>query len=596
MFDTLIKGGTVIDGTGAERRQADIGVARGKIVALEPGLDGEAAEVIDASGMIVTPGFVDMHTHYDGQATWDDQLLPSTAHGVTTAIMGNCGIGFAPVRPGGEDWLVAMMEGTEDIPGAVLSEGIPWGWETFPQYLDFLEARRFACDIATQAPHSALRVYVMGERTVSDGPATAEDLRQMAKLAQEAVEAGALGVATSRITMHYSSDGNPLPGTSATENEVMALADAARRAGGGVVQLAPSGLAGEGASVGSMGVEGNGRSLKDEVLMIRRVAAATGQPMTFALAEMKGLGAAGFGEVLELIAQGVSRGEPISPQFAAKPTGALSTLGGFHAFQDRPTYRALEHLPVEERARRMRDPAVKAAILAEDDLPPASAKHMLMNHFPAVIRGGLSEVYPLDDQLDYEPLPSTSMLGRAQAAGREPLEYLYDYMLEENGRSLLTAFASNYIAGDLSTTERMLRDPHVLLGLADGGAHVRAIVDASQPTFVLTHWGRDRTRGPTLPLELLIKKQTHDTASFYGLRDRGVLAPKLRADLNIIDMNRLRLGRPHLVSDLPAGGLRFLQEAVGYKLTMVNGVATRRDDQDTGARPGRLVRGRQAAP
>jgi N-acyl-D-aspartate/D-glutamate deacylase len=591
MFDILIKNGTLIDGTGTPRRGADVAIHGGKIVAVEAKIEAEAAEIVDVTGAIVTPGFIDVHTHYDAQVTWDDQVLPSSAHGVTTVIIGNCGIGFAPIRPGTEDWLISLTEGVEDIPGSVLHEGIHWSWESFPEYLDFLGSRKFALDVAAHMPHSALRAYVMGKRTLDNAPATDEDLKKMAALTREAIAAGAIGFATSRLTtQHFGSDGKPLPGTTASEAELSALVNAMSDGGGGVMQIAPF-VGGQNSGISTMGAtNANTRSLQEELAMIRRLAASSGRPITFSLAESFGAEDI-FKKAVETLQDIYERGEPLAPQFTAKPIAALSTLDGYHAFMAKPGYQAIAHLSLEERVQRMRDPAFKTRLMSENDLSPA--KHLLMNNFPAMVRASTRWLYPFDADFDYEPDSSRSIAALAGAARRDPLDYLYDYMLEDGGRSILVAIATNYSAGDLRVTEQLLRDERTLIGVGDGGAHVRAISDASQPTYVLTHWARDRHRGPTLPLEMLIRKQSFDAASFYGLNDRGVIMPGRRADLNVIDVDRLSLGRPHLVADLPAGGMRFLQDADGYVMTMVAGAVTRRNDRDTGARPGRLVRGTQ---
>lgn len=591
----LIRGGTVVDGTGAPARRANVAIKDGLIAALGLDIGGDALEVFDADGLIVTPGFVDIHTHFDGQATWDTAMLPSAAHGVTTVVMGSCGIGFAPVRPGDEAWLVTLTEGVEDIPGSVLSEGIPWSWETFADYLDVLEEREYALDIATQVPHSALRAYVMGRRTADNAPATEQDIETMASMVRTSIEAGALGFATSRLTtQHFGSDGGPLPGTSASEAELMAMARAVRDAGGGVIQLAPCGASGDDGTVGNMGAAASKVTLVDEIEMMRRIHRETGLPVTFGIAESAGeRGRRGFAAAMAKLAEVFEAGEKVSPQFTSRAIGALNTLDGYHAFCQRPSYLALAHLPLEARVARLADPAVKAAILAEDDVTPE--KRLLMNNFPSVVRRNLQVLFPVGDRFDFEPVASQSILARAQAAGRDPLDYLYDYLLDDGGRSLASLFANNYDSGDLRVLEAMLRDPRMLLGQADAGAHVMAIADASQPTHVLAHWGKGRSRGPVIPLETLVRKQTLDPAAFYGLNDRGVIAPGYRADLNVIDLERLGYRRPRLVDDLPGGGRRFLQDAEGYVRTIVGGVVTRRDDRDTGARPGRLVRGRRDA-
>jgi N-acyl-D-amino-acid deacylase len=582
MFDLLIKGGSVVDGTGVPARGADVAITDGKISAVEPHIDANAREIVDATGHLVAPGFVDIHTHYDGQVTWDEDLLPSTDHGVTTVVMGNCGVGFAPVRPGSEEFLISLMEGVEDIPGTALHEGIQWSWETFPQFLDTLSTRHYAADIAAQIPHGALRTYVMGERGADDVPASDDELDAMARHVREALDAGALGFSTSRIQFHQSTDGRPVPGTFATAPEMFAIGTAMRDADAGVFELVPSGMVGEvpGAPVDRFTIE-------EELAMMQRFAEETGRPVTFSFAQSHM--ATGFPGVLDLVEKMLDHGVPISPQVSARPASVLSGLQAYHVFQARPTYRALAHLPLAERAEQMRDPATRTAILTEADGPPTSKA--VMDNFHLVLAGALANTFPLGNPADYEPLPSVSVTQRAADAGVDPFECLYDLMLEDDGRAILLLYTNNYLAGDLSLTEQLLRDDRVIVGLDDAGAHVRLICDASSPTFLMTHWARDRSRGPRLPVEQIVKKQSHDTAALFGLHDRGAIAPGKRADLNVIDWPHLRLEAPRMADDLPGDARRFLQNASGYALTVVGGVVTRRADQDTGARPGRLVRG-----
>lgn len=593
MYDILIRGGAVIDGTGRPSHRADVAIEGGRIAAVERRIHGSAREEIDASGKLVTPGFIDIHTHYDGQVTWDDVLLPSAAHGVTTAIIGNCGIGFAPVRRGTEDWLITLMEGVEDIPGSVLHDGIDWSWESFPEYLDHIASRRYAFDIAAHVPHSAVRAYVMGARAAADDEATADDLRQIAAIVHNAIAAGAVGVGTSRIAMHQGSDGSPLPGNCAAEAELLAMGRAMRDAGGGVFQMVPSGSGGniEGGDSNNLAALGKRRdrwSLLEEIAMMRRLTRATGLPITFSFAQSRGLGEATFAAAVEMVTAAIATGESIRPQFSARSTGILSNLDTYHAFTRRPSYVAIADLPLAERVTRMRDPAVKAAILGEKDLPPRSAEPM--EQFHLALQKALADTYEITERPDYEPDPSLSITARAARLGRDPLEVLYDLLLGDAGRAVMIALASNYVEGHLGLTENIIRDDRFVLGLGDAGAHVRAICDASIPTFLLIHWGRDRSRGSLIPMELLIRRLTSDPAKLYGFTDRGVIAPGMRADLNIIDFDRLSLGRPYLVADLPSKGTRFLQDARGYDATLVAGVVTRRAGTDTGARPGCLVR------
>lgn len=594
MFDTLIKNGLVVDGTGQPASIMDVAVEAGRIVAVAPNIDQAASQTINATGKIVTPGFIDPHTHYDGQVTWDDQLLPSSAHGVTTVVLGCCGIGFAPVRPGTEDWLVRLMEGVEDIPGTALHAGVSWGWESFPEYLDVLDRREFTMDIATQVPHSAVRAYVLGRRAELDEPATDAELKQIQKIVREGIEAGAVGVGTSRLTLHRSSVGENLPGTKACEEELLAIAEAVRDGGGGVFQMVPSGLVG--------GVENEagestlaGLNFRDaytmsaEVKMMRRLHKQTGLPFTFTFGESPALGKQEFLKVIDEVSDITKSGEKIFAQFAPRGAGGLISLDSYHPFMARTGYRAIAHLPVAERAVEMARPEVKAAILSDSDIDPDSDNPML--YFHKTLQQNLVDIYSLDT-VDYEPDPASSVEAMAVAAGRDPLDYCYDMLIDDAGKSVMIWMASSYVDGNLHRLADFLDDDQYLLGLGDGGAHVQFICDASSPTFLLTHWGRDRKIGRQFPIEHLVKKMTKDPADLYGLNDRGLIVKGRRGDINIIDFDQLSLGRPRLAFDLPAGARRFHQDTKGYCMTMVNGVVVRRDDEDTGARPGRLVRRR----
>lgn len=594
-YDILLKNGTIVDGTGNRPFVGDIAIKDGRIAAIGPNIGAEADEVIDATGKYVTPGFVDPHTHYDGQVTWDRDLMPSAGHGVTTVVIGSCGIGFAPVRKGTEDWLITLTEGVEDIPGTALHVGIPWGWESFPDYLDMLDRQSYALDIAAHVPHSAVRAYVLGKRAETDEPATEEDLGRMAAIVSESIGAGAVGFATSRVTLHRGSDGGVLPGTSAAEEELLVLAQAMRDAGGGVLQMIPSGITGgvEGGE-GEQLMAGIGHlhdkySLSTEIEMMRRLHRATGQPVTFTFAEGISLGDAEYEKARGVIADIKAAGERIHPQFSPRPVGGLISLDSYHPFTARPSYMAIADLPAGERAARMADPATKAAILSEQDVDPGSDDPF--KHINATLQRSMSAIYSLD-ALDYEPDLSQSMAAIGEAEGRDPLDVCYDRLIAQDGKAVLIWFSTGYVDGDLRKKEQCLTDPQYLMGLGDGGAHVQFICDASFPTFLLTHWGRDRKAGQTYPIEMLVRKITRDPAELYGLGDRGTLAPGKRADINVIDYDRLAIGRPELVQDLPAEARRFIQSATGYVLTMVNGVVTRRDDRATGSYPGRLVRRR----
>jgi len=592
-YDILLKNGTIVDGTGAPPFVGDIAIKDGRIAAVGPNIGAQANEVIDVASSYVTPGFVDPHTHYDGQVTWDRDLMPSAGHGVTTIVIGSCGIGFAPVRKGTEDWLITLTEGVEDIPGTALHVGIPWGWESFTDYLDTLDRQSYALDIAAHVPHSAVRAYVLGKRAETDEPATEAELAQMADIVSESIAAGAVGFATSRVTLHRGSDGGILPGTGAAEEELLVLTQAMRDAGGGVLQMIPSGITG-----GAEGQEGeqlmagighlrDKHSLTAEIGMMRRLHRATGQPVTFTFAEGISLGDAEYEKARGIIAEIKAAGERIHPQFSPRPVGGLISLDSYHPFTARPSYAAIADLPLAERAKRMADPAVKAAILGEADVSPGSDDPF--KHIYATLQRSMSAIYSLEG-LDYEPDLSQSMAAIGAAEGRDPLDICYDRLIAQDGKGVLIWFSTGYVDGDLRKKEQCLTDPHYLMGLGDGGAHVQFICDASFPTFLLTHWGRDRKAGPTYPIEMLVRKISKDPADLYGLTDRGTLVPGKRADINVIDYDRLAIGLPELVQDLPADARRFIQNASGYVLTMVNGTITRRDDRPTGAYPGRLVR------
>ena len=582
MFDLKITGATVVDGTGSDRFVGDVAVKDGTIVEVRRGggIDGDAAETIDATGMVVAPGFVDIHTHYDGQATWDEVLEPSTAHGVTTVVTGNCGVGFAPVRPGSEDWLISLMEGVEDIPGTALSEGMTWGWESFPEYLDSLERRRFSIDVGTQVAHGAVRAYVMGERGAKNQPATPEDIDAMAVIVRDAVEAGALGFSTSRTLAHRAIDGEPVPGTFAAEDELFGLGRAMAAGGGAVFELAPAGTAGEDV-IGA----------KREIEWMCRLAGEIEMPVSFALVQVAAAPTL-WREQMDESLRAIDRGAPVYPQIAARPFGMLIGFPSYHAFSKRPTFLALaDRLPFAELAHELAKPEVRAAILSEPDLPIDPAA--IFDAMNLLVQGSLDKLFILGNPPDYEPTPERTVAAAAAQAGADPLELLYDLFLENDGQSLLMLPFFNYEDGNHDAIREMLTHPAGVSGLSDGGAHCRMICDASYPTFLLTHWARDRTRGERLPLEHVVKKQSHDTARLFGLDDRGVIDAGKKADLNIIDLDNLTLHLPRAAHDLPAGGMRLLQGASGYAATIVSGIVTRRDGRDTGARPGQLLRGRR---
>jgi len=584
VFDLLITGGTVVDGTGADRFTADVAIKDGKIVevrrrgANDPTLQADAAETIDATGKIVAPGFVDIHTHYDGQVSWDDLLEPSSSHGVTTIVAGNCGVGFAPVRPGREQWLIELMEGVEDIPGTALTEGITWGWETYAEYLDVIGRRELAVDMGSQIAHGTVRAYAMGERGARNEPATAEDIAMMSRIVQEAVEAGALGFSSSRTLAHRAMDGEPVPGTFAAEDELFALGRATAAGGGAVFELAPQGAAGEDIV-----------APRTELEWMRRLGEEIDCALSFALIQVDADPNL-WREQLDLSAAAHQAGSRLYPQVAARPFGMLLGFPGHHAFTHRPTYRKLKAtLGRDELAARLAEPAVRQAILSEDDLPVDP--NVLFDGMFALAQYSADRLYSLGNPPDYEPTAERTVSAIAAARGQDVLATMYDLMLEADAATMLMLPMFNYAEGNHDAIREMLTHPAGVLGLSDGGAHCSMICDASYPTFLLTHWARDRHRGDKLPLEYVVRKQSHDTAQLFGLTDRGVIETGKRADVNVIDLDALTLHAPRMAYDLPAGGHRLVQGASGYTATIVNGVITRRDGVDTGARPGRLVRG-----
>ncbi|HEX4427987.1 MAG TPA: amidohydrolase family protein [Frankiaceae bacterium] len=583
MLDAKIVGGLVVDGTGAEPYRADVGIKDGQIVEVSrSGIASEAVESLDATGRIVTPGFVDIHTHYDGQVTWDPLLEPSSLHGVTTIVAGNCGVGFAPVRPGSEAELIALMEGVEDIPGSALTEGMTWGWESFPEYLDVVGRRELAIDFGVQVAHGSVRTYAMGERGARNEPATPEDIEAMSRIVQEAIEAGALGFSTSRTLGHRAMNGEPVPGTFAAEDELFGLGRAMARGGQAVFELAPAGSAGEDLVAPARELE-----------WMSRLSAEIDRAVSFALIQVDAAPHL-WRELMDSSAAAFEAGARLYPQVAARPFGMLTGFAGNHAFTHRPTYRALAHLSPDERAQELVKPAVRAAILAETDVAVDPNKQF--DGMKDLYQMATDRIYYLGDPPDYEPTRERTVAAIAEDRGVTPLEAMYDLMVESaSGAGPATAMLMlpffNYAEANHDAIREMFLHPAGVSGLSDGGAHCGMICDASYPTFLLTHWARDRYRGKGLPLEYVVKKQTADTAALFGLNDRGVLAAGKKADINVIDFEGLTLHTPRMAYDLPAGGRRLVQDASGYVATMVSGAVTRRNGIDTGARPGRLVRG-----
>ena len=574
--DLVIRNGTIVDGTGAPGFTGDVAITDGRISAVRRSDSGDplgaGAKEIDATGLLVTPGWVDIHTHYDGQATWDDVLAPTAWHGVTTLVMGNCGVGFAPAAPDRRDWLIGLMEGVEDIPGTALAEGIDWQWETFPEYLDALSQRRWTMDVGTQIAHGAVRAYVMGERGARNEPATPEDIRRMTELVREAVVAGALGFSTSRTIAHTAIDGEPVPGTFAAEDELFGIGSALGDLGEGIFELAPMGAAGE-------DIVGPAQ----EVDWMRRLSAKIGRPVTFALIQVDAAPEL-WRELMDASLAAADEGADIWPQVAGRATGLLSghhtTYSLFDAF---PAYQELKArgLSDEELFAELQRPEVRGAILGwEPDEVTATS-----------LAGAYDRTFLLGDPPDYEPSAERSLAGMAAASGRHPLEVAYDALFADGGHGLLYVPILNYAQGSLEPVREMFLHPRAASGLADGGAHCGVICDASMPTFMLTHWTRDRTRGERLPLELVVKKQTHDTARLYGLGDRGTIEVGMLGDVNVIDYDELQLEPPQVVRDLPAGGSRLVQRPRGYVATIKSGVVTFDHGDDTGARPGELLRG-----
>ena len=573
--DLVIRGGELADGDGGPLRRADVAVDSGRIVAVGR-VPGRGREEIDARGKLVTPGFVDIHTHYDGQAIWDSHLHPSSWHGVTTAVMGNCGVGFAPVQARHRQRLVELMEGVEDIPGTALHEGLSWDWDSFPSYLDALAARPRDMDIAAQLPHGALRVEVMGERGARLEAANADDLQRMRAIATEAMRAGAIGFSSSRSVNHRSIKGEPTPSLRASEDELRAIALGLRDAGSGVLQFIS---------------DFNIPSLEEEFAMLARLVRGSGRPLSFSLGQRHS--APGhWRQLLDLTEAANAQGLAITAQVAPRPIGVLLGLqGSLNPFSACPGYRAIAALPLAQRLALLHQPALRQQLLAElQDLGQQRDRKRdpLLPRFDAFDR-----VYAFGDPPDYEPPAEQSVAAIAARQGLTPAEAAYDLLLGDAGRAFLFAPFANYAAGNLDACHDMLAHPHSVPGLGDGGAHVSIISDGSFPTYLLTHWGRDRAKG-RFDIGWLVRRQTRDTARTVGLLDRGRLAPGYKADLNVIDWSRLKLQVPVMADDLPAGGRRLLQRARGYEATIVSGVVVSREGQATGALPGVLVRGPQA--
>ncbi len=564
--DLVIRNGVIVDGTGAERFDGDVAIDDGIITAVGS-VSGSGAEEIDAGGDLVAPGWVDIHTHYDGQVTWDPEMAPSSWHGATTVVMGNCGVGFAPLRPGAEDFLVELMEAVEDIPGTALHEGIDWRWETFGQYLDALEEMPRTVDVAAQVPHAALRAYVLGEDAHTD-EVTADQLQEMSDITAQAIRDGAIGFSTSRTILHSSKHGY-IPGTNAIPDELMAIGQGISEAGPSVFQFVSDGLGTDAA----------------ERRWIRDLATLPGVTVTYSLAQTPAAPEAfvdALDEAMTMRAEGLS----VIPQVPSRPTGMLFGLqSSFHPFMAHPSYRPLWTLPLAERVARLRDPEFRSNLLTEAPQTNAVAATYLATNWKGMFR--------LGSDCDYEPTPDSSVEATAAREGRTPQDVVLDWLLEDDGKALLFSPLGSYVDGDHEAIRTMLEHPASAVGLSDGGAHCGLICDASFPTYLLTHWTRDRTRGAQLPLELVVHKQTKATADVYGLGDRGTLEVGKRADVNVIDLDALRLHVPEMIFDLPAGGRRLIQPVDGYRRTVQSGEITFVDGEPTGARPGKVIRGRR---
>ena len=573
MTDLVISNATLVDGSGEPQRMSDIAISNGKITEVGPAgsiSTTSSRRTIDADGLVVTPGFVDVHTHYDAQVSWDPLLTPSSWHGVTTAVMGNCGVGFAPAHPQRHQWLIELMEGVEDIPGAAMTDGIDWQWETFPEYLDAVDQRQYAIDIGTQIAHGPLRAYVMGQRGADNEPATAQDCVGMAMLVEEALRAGALGFSTSRTPLHKSKSGELVPGTMVDATELFAIAEAMAKVGHGNFQFSPEHV----------------RLPHEEWVWMKELAQRYGRPVSVNLSQTDQSPEL-WRSVLELLTEAHSEGIKIYSQVAGRSIGIMYCLqGSVHPLLFHPAYAEVQHLPIGERLTALKEP---------------NRRHRLINDIPD--DGGIFQKIVFDKldgmwivngpNIDYEPHREDSIAGLASRSGIPPMQLILDHLCSDDGNAMIYAPFFNYSYGDLSMAYEAHLHPHTRMGLSDAGAHCGAICDGGMPTFMLTHWTRDRARGPRLPLEFIVHRQTRQTAEFYGLHDRGLIAAGMRADINIIDYENLGFDMPRMVFDLPAHGRRLVQRARGYRATFVNGIQTVDNDEFTGELPGRLIRGPQ---
>ena len=580
-LDLVIRGGTVIDGTGAERFTADVAVKDGRIVEVGK-VSGTGAREIDAVGALVTPGFIDIHTHYDGQVSWDPILKPSVNHGVTTAIMGNCGVGFAPCRPKDRDTLIKLMEGVEDIPGTALHEGITWEWETFGEYLTALEKIERTIDIGLQVPHNPIRLYVMGERGARREAATESDIVAMQKLVIEGLKAGALGFTTANTVNHRDADGNPTYARLVAKEELFRIGDAMRDEKLGVLQL-----------FNDFWRE-TAHSFPDLLEWARR----SERPLCFTLEEDPRWPEGFWQDALRQVDEANKKGIIIRPQVGPRGIGAIMGLSGsLHPFVVRKSWIEISHLPVAEQVRLMRDPAIRAKIIADEPLQLSKIKPSVAeraDEFFFDVEAMTKGMWIMGDDPDYEQTADDTVYAMARREGRDPVEFVYDLMLEDDGKTLLFVPAANYTGGNLDAVHDMLVSPHAMMALSDSGAHVGYICDGSFPTYLMSFWTRDRTRGPKISIEQAVRLQTTASARHIGLLDRAEIKVGMRADINIIDYENLSFTKPYMARDLPAGGVRMLQDATGYLATFVNGVQTIDRDQITGNKPGKVIRGPQS--
>ena len=571
MLDLIIKNGDIVDGTGSKAFKGDLGILNGTIVKIGE-ISDEAKNIIDASGSHVIPGFVDIHTHYDGQVTWSEELTPSSNHGVTTAVMGNCGVGFAPCRPEDKERLISLMEGVEDIPHPVLSEGLPWNWETFPEYLDSLSERQYDIDFAAQVPHGPLRVYVMGDRGANRETATPEDIENMADLTSEAVKAGALGFSTSRTLNHQTAEGQPTPTLTAELDEMVGIAKGVQAAGSGVMQVVTD-------------FKGN----DNEFELLKEMAKQSGRPLSVSVAQHHRV-TNGWKNILRTIERANSEGVKLTAQVCGRPIGVLFGLElTNNPFSAHPSFIEIKDLPLDEKLFKLRDEQFRKRLLAE-------APQVENNPFLRQAHARYHDMYVMQENPDYEPPPSESIASQAMELGLNPLELCLDILTRGEGKDMIYYAFLNYGESSLDPAKEMMEHPNTILGLGDGGAHCGSICDGSFTTHMLTHWTRDRKRGEKLELPWVIKAHCRDTAKAVGLNDRGILAPGYKADINIVDLKKMQLRKPEVHFDLPAGGRRLMQYADGYVATIVNGVPIYLDGESTGARPGRLVRGSKPKP